>query len=166
MNPSIAQQILQASDLAQRNRESGDFVRVPFYYHVNFEGIASGDMGTQNVTLNTDSYFLLRSIRAVVIDITAHTVTLVPNTRITVTKVGSGMTLYDNRGTGQGTANLMLLGNVWGTSSLPGMLPASPVLAPGDTLQVFISSVFSANRSSFQVVLAGEKRFTYTGMVA
>lgn len=113
-------------------------------------GIASGASAVDILQIQTDAAFMVQALVAFAYNTTTNVELASPVATVQITDTGSGTTFFDEA---------QFMRSVFGTASLPLILPTPRILSPGSSLNFAVTNVVSANAITYQFSLIGQKLF-------
>lgn len=121
-----------------------------FFYSANFLPITAGQVQSQNISIQSDSDFLVVAINGTVTDIAAPPVLVAaPALLIELTDVSAGRQFQNQPQHYQ---------NIVGTAQNPGWMPFPKYLRANSTVTITLTSLFNASLNA-RVTLMGFKIF-------
>ncbi len=125
----------------------------PFYTYSCFvggtAGIATTASGSNSVTIQADSQFMVMALTAAVY--VSNALVATPYSTVQINDTGSGANLFDQP---------QIIGSIFGTAQQPSILPRPRQLLPSATLTFTVSNLNSAANAFYYFSLLGRKIYS------
>lgn len=122
-----------------------------FYgYSATVSALASAASGSDTIKIQADSAYLVQALVCFAFNTVTFAEITSPIATVQVTDTGSGTQLFDNP---------QFIRNVFGTATLPFLMPTPRMLSPNSSLLVTVNNLNSANAVTYQFGFLGQKLY-------